>query len=52
MAPASWDPKLEDGWDEGVTTVSEALVRIAHRDRSRRGGRSEEAAELAVSCGT
>lgn len=48
MAPASRGPVFEDGWDEGVRTVSEALVGIADREWSRRGGRSAGAAELAV----
>ncbi|MFB8415289.1 hypothetical protein ACFC63_07205 [Streptomyces albidoflavus] len=48
MAPRSRGPVLADGWDEGVTTVSETLVGIADRDWSRRGGRSAGAAELAV----
>ncbi|MGW2479428.1 hypothetical protein ACWCWQ_06245 [Streptomyces sp. NPDC001571] len=41
-------PEFEDGWDDGVRTVSEALVCIAHREWSRRDGRSAGAAELAV----
>ncbi|MFC5253201.1 hypothetical protein STRNI_008227 [Streptomyces nigrescens] len=40
MAPASSGPGFADGWDEGVMAVSEALVGIADRDWSRRGGRS------------
>ncbi|MCX4539022.1 hypothetical protein [Streptomyces sp. NBC_01669] len=48
MAPASRGEAFEDGWDEGVRAVSEALVGIADRDWSRRGGRSAGAAELAV----
>ncbi|WP_405844916.1 hypothetical protein OG528_38590 [Streptomyces platensis] len=48
MAPASSDPGFVDGWDEGVMAVSEALVGIADRDWSRRGGRSAGAAGLAV----
>ncbi|WP_078886816.1 hypothetical protein [Streptomyces sp. NRRL F-5527] len=48
MAPASRGPLFSDGWDDGVTAVSEALVGIADREWSRRGGRSAEAAELAV----
>lgn len=48
MAPASWGPVFSEGWDEGVTAVSEALVGIAGRDWSRRGGRSSGADELAV----
>lgn len=48
MAPASRGPLFADGWDDGVTAVSEALVGIADRDWSRRGGRSAGAAELAV----
>ncbi|MFD7061560.1 hypothetical protein [Streptomyces sp. NPDC059906] len=47
-APASRGVQFEDGWDEGVRTVSEALVGIADREWSRRGGRSVGAAELAV----
>ncbi|MGW9047288.1 hypothetical protein ACWGQL_32760 [Streptomyces lydicus] len=48
MAPASQGAMFADGWDEGVTAVSEALVGIADRDWMRRGGRSTGAAELAV----
>ncbi|MDV9187654.1 hypothetical protein R6L23_05365 [Streptomyces sp. SR27] len=48
MAPASRGEAFEDGWDAGVTAVSEALVGIADRDWSRRGGRSAGSAELAV----
>ncbi|MCF3177959.1 hypothetical protein IPZ61_32185 [Streptomyces sioyaensis] len=44
--PASSGPGFEDGWDEGVMAVSAALVGIADRDWSRRGGRSAGAAEL------
>ncbi|MFJ6493558.1 hypothetical protein [Streptomyces californicus] len=48
MEPASRGSVFEDGWDEGVRTVSEALVGIADREWSQRGGRSAGAAELAV----
>ncbi|MEU3256110.1 hypothetical protein [Streptomyces sp. NPDC006997] len=48
MVPASRGPLFSDGWDDGVTAVSEALVGIADREWSRRGGRSAGAAELAV----
>ncbi|MFI8405206.1 hypothetical protein ACIGG5_33870 [Streptomyces sp. NPDC085463] len=48
MAPASRGEVFEDGWDAGVRTVSEALVDVADRGWSRRGGRSAGAAELAV----
>ncbi|MGW0933291.1 hypothetical protein [Streptomyces sp. NPDC002644] len=48
MVSASRGPVFADGWDEGVRTVSEALVGIADREWSRRGGRSAGAAELAV----
>lgn len=48
MAPRSRGPVFEDGWDDGVRAVSEALVRITDRECSRRGGRSAGAAELAV----
>ncbi|MFD6940927.1 hypothetical protein ACFWAP_32850 [Streptomyces goshikiensis] len=48
MAPRSRGSVFEDGGDGGVTAVSEALVRITDREWSRRGGRSAEAAELAV----
>ncbi|MFI7095521.1 hypothetical protein [Streptomyces lydicus] len=48
MAPASSGLGFEDGWDEGVMAVSAALVGIADRDWSRRGGRSAGAAELPV----
>ncbi|MGF1344490.1 hypothetical protein ACQSMD_30985 [Streptomyces flavovirens] len=47
MAPHSRGSVFEDGWDDGVRTVSEALVGT-DRDWSRRGGRSAGAAELAV----
>ncbi|WP_326809675.1 hypothetical protein OIE62_40915 [Streptomyces scopuliridis] len=33
MAPASWGSLFADGWDEGVTAVSEALVGIADGGR-------------------
>ncbi|MFF9476949.1 hypothetical protein ACF1E9_30595 [Streptomyces roseolus] len=48
MAPASRGEVFEDGWNEGVATVSEALVDVADRGWSRRGGRSAGGAELAV----
>ncbi len=48
MAPVSGGPEFADGWDEGVTAVSEALVGIVDRDWARRGGRSAGTAELAV----
>lgn len=48
MAPASRGPEFSDGWDEGVTAVSETLVGIADRDWVRLSGRSAGAAELAV----
>ncbi|MFF3748694.1 hypothetical protein ACWDFH_20790 [Streptomyces kronopolitis] len=48
MAPVSRGEAFADGWDDGVTAVSEALVGIADRGWSRRGGRSAGAAELAV----
>lgn len=48
MASRSRGPVFEDGWDDGVRAVSEALVGIADRDWSRRGGRYTGAAELAV----
>ncbi|MFJ2676208.1 hypothetical protein [Streptomyces sp. NPDC087525] len=48
MAPRSRGPVFEDGWDDGVKTVSEVLVRIGDREWSRRGDRSAGAAELAV----
>jgi hypothetical protein len=48
MAPASQGARFADGWDDGVAAVSEALVGIAHREWSRRAGRSAGAAELAV----
>lgn len=48
MAPRSRGSEFEDGWDGGVTAVSEALVGIADREWSRRGGRSAGAAEMAV----
>ncbi|MER7692681.1 hypothetical protein [Streptomyces sp. NPDC097610] len=48
MAPRSRGAEFEDGWDKGVAAVSEALVGIADREWSRRGGRSAGASELAV----
>ncbi|MGW5129063.1 hypothetical protein ACWEQ7_34495 [Streptomyces sp. NPDC004069] len=48
MAPDSGGSLFADGWDDGVRAVSEALVGIADREWSRRGGRSSGAAELAV----
>ncbi|MFH8371821.1 hypothetical protein [Streptomyces sp. NPDC018031] len=48
MAPASRGALFAEGWDEGVTAVSEALVGIAHRDWARLGGPSSGAAEPAV----
>ncbi|WP_052489843.1 hypothetical protein [Streptomyces sp. 150FB] len=48
MAPPSRGPVFEDGWDDGVKRTSEALVGIADREWSRRGGRSAGSAELAV----
>ncbi|MEU3188975.1 hypothetical protein ABZ707_32950 [Streptomyces sp. NPDC006923] len=48
MAPRPHGPEFEDGWDTGVTAVSEALVGIADREWSRRGGRSAGASELTV----
>lgn len=48
MAPRPRGPEFGDSWDDGVTAVSEALVRITDREWSRRGGRSAGAAELAV----
>lgn len=48
MAPRPRGAEFEDGWDKGVAAVSEALVGIADREWSRRGGRSAGAAELAV----
>ncbi|MES4886252.1 hypothetical protein ABVB69_38150, partial [Streptomyces sp. NPDC000349] len=48
MAPASQGSLFSDGWDASVRVVSEALVGIADREWSRRGGRSAGAVELAV----
>ncbi|MFE1781032.1 hypothetical protein ACFW9F_00190 [Streptomyces sp. NPDC059506] len=48
MALASRGSVFADGWDDGVTAVSEALVGIADREWVRRGGRSAGAAELPV----
>ncbi|MFJ6907076.1 hypothetical protein [Streptomyces griseoluteus] len=48
MAPASRGAVFSDGWDDGVTAVSEALVGVADREWSRRGGPSAGVAELAV----
>ncbi|GAA1145037.1 MULTISPECIES: hypothetical protein [Streptomyces violaceusniger group] len=48
MVPASWGSLFSDGWDDGVTAVSEALVGIADRGWPRRGGRSAGSAELAI----
>ncbi|MEV8092705.1 hypothetical protein [Streptomyces nigra] len=39
-APACRGWLFSDGWDGGGTVVSEALVGIADREWSRRGGRS------------
>lgn len=47
-APAARGEAFEDGWDDGVTAVSQALVRIADREWARRDGRSAGAAELTV----
>ncbi|MFF8648419.1 hypothetical protein ACF06D_09265 [Streptomyces griseoluteus] len=38
MAPASRGAVFSDGWDDGVRVVSEALVGIADREWSGRGG--------------
>lgn len=46
--PRSRGAVFEDGWDDGVAAVSEALVGIADREWSRRGGRSAGASELAL----
>ncbi|MFF7339683.1 hypothetical protein ACFZAT_20345 [Streptomyces sp. NPDC008163] len=40
LAPASQGSLYSDGWSAGVAAVSEALVGIADREWSRRGGRS------------
>ncbi|MFJ1902110.1 hypothetical protein [Streptomyces sp. NPDC088115] len=48
MAPASRGSLFANGWDDGVRAVSEALVGIADREWSRRGGRPAGAAELTV----
>ncbi|MFD9151097.1 hypothetical protein [Streptomyces diastaticus] len=48
MAPASRGPLFADGWDEGVTAVSEALVASRIGTGHGRGGQSAGAAELAV----
>ena len=48
VAPASWGSLFADGWDDGVRAVGEALVGIADREWSRRGGRLAGAVELAV----
>ncbi|MFB7560703.1 hypothetical protein [Streptomyces brevispora] len=48
MAPASRGALFSDGWDDGVRAVGEALVGIADREWSQRGGRVSGAAELAV----
>ncbi|GGV51012.1 hypothetical protein [Streptomyces spectabilis] len=42
-APASRSPLFSDGWDDGVTAASEALVGIPNRDWSRSDGRSASA---------
>lgn len=48
IAPASRGVLSADGWDDGGRAVLEALVGIAEREWSRRGGRSAGVAELAV----
>ncbi|MEV7659636.1 hypothetical protein AB0O39_36440 [Streptomyces anulatus] len=48
MAPGSRGAVFEDGWDDAVRAMSEALVGIADRGWSRRSGRSAGAAELTV----
>ncbi|MET8422222.1 hypothetical protein ABZV41_43395 [Streptomyces sp. NPDC005098] len=48
MAPSGRGEVFGDGWDEGVTTVSEVLVQIADRSWEQRSGRSAGAAELAM----
>ncbi|MFJ6565647.1 hypothetical protein ACIQMV_38585 [Streptomyces sp. NPDC091412] len=48
MAPASRGSLFADGWDDGVTAVSEALAGIPDRDWSRCSGRSAGTAELAM----
>lgn len=48
VAPASQGSVFSDGWDDGVTVVSEALVGIADREWSRRGVRPAGTGELAV----
>lgn len=48
MTPASRGSVFEDSWDKGVAAMSEALMDIADRDWTQRGGRSAGAAELAV----
>lgn len=47
-APASRGAPFADGWYDGVTAVSQALVGIADRDWARRCGRSAGAGELTV----
>ncbi|NUP42668.1 MAG: hypothetical protein HOY76_38005 [Streptomyces sp.] len=48
MASASRGSLFADGWDDGVTAESKALVGIADREWSRRGGRAARSFELAV----
>ncbi|MEU1555605.1 hypothetical protein ABZ517_23205 [Streptomyces scabiei] len=48
MAPRSRGPEFEDGWDSGVTAVSEALVGIADRGGPGAAAGRPGAAELAV----
>ncbi|MEW2546840.1 hypothetical protein AB0910_13855 [Streptomyces sp. NPDC047002] len=48
VAPASRGSLFAYGWDDGVRAVSEALVGIADREWSRRGGRLAGSSEMAV----
>ncbi|MFF9727503.1 hypothetical protein [Streptomyces gardneri] len=48
LAPGERGTEFEDGWDEGVKAVSDALVRIADRGWERRAGGSASAGELTV----
>ncbi|MFF7780361.1 hypothetical protein ACFZCG_38860 [Streptomyces tanashiensis] len=48
LASSERGARFEDGWDEGVKAVGEALVRIADRGWEQRAGGSAAAGELTV----
>ncbi|MFD0154583.1 hypothetical protein ACWGQ4_00730 [Streptomyces sp. NPDC055721] len=48
LAPGERGTEFEDGWDEGVKAVGDALVRIADRGWERRAGGLASAGELTV----